>query len=166
MINERLAKAYCRDDISNIENYDKAIADTTQTWICHHRLELTLDGEYAHTPEELNRMYMYYNRPYFELIFLTKSEHQRIHAQNRSDDTRRKLSESHKGKKRKPFSEEHRRKIREANKGQIAWNKGKQHSAETRKKMSESHKCKTLSAETRRKISEAWARRRAAKKTL
>ena len=114
MINERFAKAYCRDDISNIENYDKAIADTTQTWICHHRLELTLDGEYAHTHEELNRMHMYYNRPYFELIFLTKSEHQRIHAQNRSDETRRKMSESHKGKNRKPFSEEHRRKISEA----------------------------------------------------
>lgn len=48
MINERLAKAYCRDDIYKIENYDKAIADTTQTWICHHRLELTLDGEYMH----------------------------------------------------------------------------------------------------------------------
>lgn len=29
-----------------IENYDKAIADKTQTWICHHRLETyTSDGE-------------------------------------------------------------------------------------------------------------------------
>ena len=176
MINERLAKAYCRDDISNIENYDKAIADTTQTWICHHRLELTLDGEYAHTPEELNRMYMYYNRPYFELIFLTKSEHQRIHTQNRSDETRRKLSESHKGKKRKPFSEEHRRKMSESHKCKTHSNesrrkmseshKGKPFTDEHRRKLSESHKCKTLSAETRRKISEACVRRKAAKKTL
>ena len=29
-----------------IENYDKAIADTTQTWDCHHRLEThNSDGE-------------------------------------------------------------------------------------------------------------------------
>lgn len=27
-----------------IENYDKAIADTTQTWDCHHRLELMTTG--------------------------------------------------------------------------------------------------------------------------
>lgn len=63
-------------------------------------------------------MDMYYNRPYFELIFLTKYEHQRIHAQNRSDETRRKMSESRKGRlpwnKNKTLSEEHRRKLREA----------------------------------------------------
>ena len=145
MINDSYAHKYCRDDISNIENYDKAIADTTQTWICHHRLELTLDGEYAHTHEELKRLNMYYNRPYFELIFLTKSEHQRIHAQNRSDETLRKMSESHKCKKRKPFSEEHRRKMSESHKGK------------NRKPFSEEH---------RRKISEACVRRKAAKKTL
>ena len=31
MINEKLARKYCRDDLSKIENYDKAIADKTQT---------------------------------------------------------------------------------------------------------------------------------------
>ena len=30
---------YCRGDISKIENYDKAIADTKTVWHCHHRLE-------------------------------------------------------------------------------------------------------------------------------
>ena len=39
MISKRSAKAYCRDDISLIENYDKAIADKTQVWDCHHRRE-------------------------------------------------------------------------------------------------------------------------------
>ena len=37
MINEKRAKSYCKDDISLIENYDKAIADNTQVWHCHHR---------------------------------------------------------------------------------------------------------------------------------
>lgn len=35
MINEKNAKSFCKDDLSLIENYDLAIADTTQTWICH-----------------------------------------------------------------------------------------------------------------------------------
>lgn len=30
---------FCRDDLSKIENYDKAMADSAQTWDCHHRLE-------------------------------------------------------------------------------------------------------------------------------
>ena len=28
---------YLEGDETLIENYDKAIADTTQTWVCHHR---------------------------------------------------------------------------------------------------------------------------------
>ena len=38
MINERYARKFCCEDPSLIENYDLAIADTTQTWICHHIL--------------------------------------------------------------------------------------------------------------------------------
>lgn len=85
---------YCKDDISKIENYELAKADNFKGWHIHHRLELTLDGEFAHTPEDLKRMGMYYNRPYFELIFLTKSEHQRIHAQNRSNSSLNKMKSS------------------------------------------------------------------------
>lgn len=59
-----------------IENYDKAIADKTQTWICHHRLETyTSDGERRFIdirPEELIALDMYFHRPPNELIFLTK----------------------------------------------------------------------------------------------
>ena len=36
MISESYKK-YCCEDPSLIENYDKAIADTTQTWEIHHR---------------------------------------------------------------------------------------------------------------------------------
>lgn len=66
-----------------IENYDKAIADTTQTWECHHRLEThNSDGERRSvdlSTKELIALDMYYDRPPEELIFLTKSEHRRLH---------------------------------------------------------------------------------------
>jgi hypothetical protein len=60
-----------------------------------------------------------------------------------SDETKRKLSEAHKGK---THSEETRRKISEAK-------KGKTHSEETKRKIGEAHK--NPSEETRRKIGEA-----------
>ena len=37
-------KKFCSEDPSLIENYDLAIADETQTWECHHRLEIQEDG--------------------------------------------------------------------------------------------------------------------------
>ena len=40
MINFRYAKSYCKDDISLIENFEKAIADDN-IWDCHHRKEIT-----------------------------------------------------------------------------------------------------------------------------
>ena len=40
MINEYIAKRFCKEDLTKIENYDKAIADTTHTWHCHHRTEI------------------------------------------------------------------------------------------------------------------------------
>lgn len=45
----------------------------------HHRLECTLDGDFAHSANELKRLGMYYNRPYYELIYLTHSEHSKLH---------------------------------------------------------------------------------------
>lgn len=61
-----------------------------------------------------------------------------------SDDTKKKMSESHKGKH---LSEEHRKKLSESH-------KGKQFSEETKKKISESKKGRHFSEETRRKLSE------------
>ncbi len=151
MINEIQAHKFCRDDISKIENYDKAIADTTQTWVIHHRLELTLDGEFALTPEQLKMHDMYYNRPYYELIFLTRTEHNIIHNRGMSYETRRKMSEAAKGR---TVTDETRRKMSKAH-------KGKQHTDEARRKMSKSRKEKGIlkgipkSIEHRRKLSEA-----------
>ena len=137
MINENYAKSYCRDDISLIENYGKAIADTTQIWHCHHRRET------IYSRLGLLEIGEYYNRPAEELIFLTKSDHNKVH---------------HLGK---PLSEDTCKKISESLNGKPAWNKGKHHSAEARKKMSESKKGennpmfgKHHSAEARKKMSD------------
>lgn len=83
-----------------------------------------------------------------------------------SVESRRKMSESHKGEtaywKGKHLSDETRKKIGEAKKGQIPWNKGKkgvQHtSPETRRKIGDGNKGKHVSAETRRKLSESIKR--------
>lgn len=88
-----------------IENYDKAIADTTQIWECHHRLEThNSDGErrlVEITKEELEALGMYFDRPPEELIFLNAFEHLSLH---------------NKGKKK---SEKHKQKIGSSLKGQF-----------------------------------------------
>lgn len=96
-----------------IENYDKAIADTTQVWQCHHRLEThNSDGERRLvdiSSSELIALGMYYDRPPEELIFMTELEHKRLHnvekkrtAWNKgmhlSDEVKRKISETRKGR--------------------------------------------------------------------
>lgn len=122
MINEYWTKRFCKEDISKIENYEKAIADTTQVWHCHHRTEIW----WHCSKKDLIENECYYNRKACELIFLTPSEHSRLHAVNRTKETRIKLSESKKGKtsprKGVTLLEETRKKISESNKGK---NKGK-----------------------------------------
>ena len=96
MINIRKVNKYCKE-YTKIENYDKAIADTTQTWACHHRDEVrTLPSGIVvlRTAEELTEIGRYYDCPPNELIFLTKSEHSSLHSSNINDDTRKKLSVS------------------------------------------------------------------------
>ena len=162
----KCAKTYCKDDISLIENYAKAIADSTQMWDCHHR------RENISSRKELIEKNEYYNRPARELIFLTKSEHRALHHKGKtlSEETKRKLSESHKniseetkrklsiahqGKntwiKGKHHSEEAKQKISIALQGKPTWNKGKHHSEETKRKISIAKK--NMSEETKRKLS-------------
>lgn len=78
-LNKLKSKHFCKDDYSLIENYYQAVNDKSQLYDLHHRLELTLDGEFAHDVEDLIRMGMYYDRPYFELIFLPHGEHSKLH---------------------------------------------------------------------------------------
>ena len=78
MINEKYAKKFCCEDLSLIENYELAINDTTQTWDCHHRGEVLPCGRFSRA--DLKKFGLYYNRPAAELIFLTKSEHKKLHS--------------------------------------------------------------------------------------
>ena len=162
MINKKQAIKYCKNDISLIENYDKAIADKTQIWHCHHRRET------IYSRSGLIEIGEYYNRPAEELIFLTPNEHHRLHnlgkpawnkGKHLSAETRKKMSEALKGKKcyifGKHLSAETRKKMSEAQNGENNYWFGKHHSEETRKKMSESKKGKPKSAEARKKMSES-----------
>ena len=154
---------YCREDISLIENYDKAIADTTETWECHHRLEIQEGKTYS--MKELKALRLYYMRPACELIFLTKSDHSRLHAKNRSKE--------HKEKTKTAFAKmtvEEKKVFGVKNKGNT-YRLGKKLSEETKEKIRQKAigrkhseetklKCKTnlgkkFSEEHKRKISEA-----------
>ena len=116
---------YCKD-YENIENYEKAKADNFKCWCCHHRLETyTSYGERRLvdiTKKELKALGMYWHRPAEELIFMTTSEHSRLHmkgnqhskGKKKSEETKNKLREAHKGKH---LSEETKNKIAEASKG-------------------------------------------------
>ena len=152
MINVYVAQGYCKDDISLIENYEQAIADTTQTWECHHKDEIDLKL----SRKELIIKKLYYGVPANRLIFLTKGEHTRIHWTGRKHTKKTKdkmklvkslnplLGEKN-GMFGKHHSEEAKKKMSEARKGAIPWNKGKHpkrkpHSEETKQKMSEAMK--------------------------
>ena len=158
---ERYYKRYCGDNIENVENYEKAKADNFKSWACHHRLEThNSDGERRLvdiSTKELIALDMYYHRPASELIFMTTSEHMRLHNEGKhlgplSEEHKKKLSEAKKGKH---HSAETKRKVSEALKGRPAWNEGKHHSAETKRKISAAMKGKKHSEEHKAKISAA-----------
>ena len=89
---------YRDEDQHLIENYELAKADDFKGWVLHHRLEFDLEGNEVHTPATLKKLGMYYRRPYFELIYMTRHDHQILH------------NKAKKGK----FTEERRKKISEA----------------------------------------------------
>lgn len=147
---------YCRDDISLIENYDKALADNFKGWLIHHKLE-TQDKWGRQRDEEipsnvLRFLGLYYFRPANELIWLSNSEHSYLHGIRRShsEEQNAKISATLKGKRK---SEETKRKMSAAQKGKPSCMKGKHHSDETKRKMSEAQKGKKLSEEHKAKIS-------------
>lgn len=106
MIHLGCVKSYCNGDYTKIENYDKAINDNSQTWVCHHRLEISpFSGKHI-TPARLKELDMYFHRNSEELIFLTRGDHMLIH--NQSPERNKHISESQKGKK---HSEEWNKKV-------------------------------------------------------
>lgn len=132
-------KWFCRN-FTEIENYNEAVNDNTQTWVCHHKKEI----DECKTVEQLKQEGLYYNRPPNELIFLTVNIHMSLHKKGclASEETKRKMSQVRKGKSHKSFSEETKRKMSEAQKGikNHMYGKHFSHSEEARKKISESHK--------------------------
>ena len=97
MINEKAATKYCCEDLSLIENYELAVNDSTHTWDCHHRGEILPCGRFS--IDDLKKFGLYFNRPAAELIFLTHSEHRRLHAKGvlkgpMSEATKKALSEA------------------------------------------------------------------------
>ena len=146
MICIKTTKKYCCEDISHIENYEKAIVDS-KTWHCHHRKEIDENL----TIEKLIELGLYYNRPAEELIFLEPDIHIRLHTTGKStwnlgltkenDERVRKysktLSKSITGKNNPFYGKHHSEEAR--NKMSIA-HKGIKHSEEARNKMSIAHK--------------------------
>lgn len=111
MVSNQL-KRYCYEP-ELVENYDKAMADTEQMWVCHHRVETIM----CCGREELISKGAYYDRPAHDIILLTRAEHRHVHNEGRnnpmlgrylSEETRKRLSNQRKGVKK---SDEHRHKI-------------------------------------------------------
>lgn len=117
MINERNVKLYCVEDISLIENYELAINDKDNLWVCHHRLETDL----CLSKDELIDLRLYVGRPAKELIFLTRKEHRSVHSKQQmkgshlTDEWKKHISKSTSGEKNGMFgyvwSEEQRSQI-------------------------------------------------------
>ena len=137
------AKAFCAEDITNIENYEKAL-NSEEKYVCHHRLEThTSDGERRKvdiSKEELIALCMYYHRPAKELIFMITGEHTKLHNEHRKGENSGFYGKHH--------SEEHKQKIAEAN-------KGKRHLDDSYKRQAEKMKGRHLSDETKRKMAES-----------
>lgn len=79
MINAYMAKRYCSEDVSLIENYHEAIADEERMWDIHHRRECDANGRTLFTKKQLIEISLYYKRPAAELIFVTRSMHKKLH---------------------------------------------------------------------------------------
>lgn len=128
------AKRYCRDDISLIKNYDKALADETEVWFVHH-----INGEpfTGFKRADLIKMKMYYKRPASELMFVNNDMHDEIHGNSKN------WGKANKGRN---MSAESRQKMSDLCKGKVV-------STETKTKMSAAKLGKALSTEHKTSIS-------------
>ena len=89
MICEKNVRKFCCEDISLIENYEKAI-NSNEMWDCHHRLETDLNL----SKKELIDTGRYYGVKAKYLVFMTPFEHNSLHNKNKKtkDETKTKIS--------------------------------------------------------------------------
>lgn len=92
MIAKSAERYCCQGELHLIENYADPIS-SPEMWECHHRLEITINGEYALGYTDLRRLGMFYRRPYYELIFLPRNVHKQIHWNAARPGRRRHMSE-------------------------------------------------------------------------
>lgn len=109
MISENV-KQYCNGDITKIENYELAIADKTQVWCCHHRMEIMPFSGKQVSQKYLMKQGLFFNRSSEEFIFLTRSEHMKLHENGKATRFKKGRTSPNKGKK---FDVEYRKHISE-----------------------------------------------------
>ena len=129
-MNKKFVKKCCCEDISLIENYEKAVNDKNQIWDLHHKLEIELEK----TANDLISIGLYYNRPASELIFLTHKEHTQLHqSQNYMKQI---ISNNCSGEKNGMYNKNHTKETKEKISKKRKERKGFNHSEETKIKMS------------------------------
>lgn len=67
-------------DLPLIEGYEEAVA-SSEKYVLHHRAEIQPDGVHC-SRQWLKEHHIYWNRPYWELIFMKDSEHRKMHMQD------------------------------------------------------------------------------------
>lgn len=80
MINFRMARKYCSEDISLIENYREAV-NSKEKWDCHHKDEIDLNKGKS----ELIKLNLYYKVPADRLVFINQSEHCKLHRSGKNN---------------------------------------------------------------------------------
>ncbi len=88
---------YCKGDISKIENYEEA-KNSKKTYACHHRLEIMPWSGKQVSQKYLKEQNMFYNREPEEFIFLTLSDHMKIHENGKKTRFKKGQTSFNKGK--------------------------------------------------------------------
>ena len=102
-------KSYCSEPLEQIENFKAAEADNFAGWCIHHRLEIKQDGTRV-SKQELIDKDLYFGRPAIELVFMRCGEHMTLHNKGENHP----LFGKH-------FSNEHRKKLSQSLKGKNNW---------------------------------------------
>lgn len=106
-------KEFCREPLSNVENYDVAVS-SPDMYELHHRDEIKIlpSGiEVRRSRKEMKENGRYYQCPANELIFLPQTEHKQLHAKGqgwKGDDA----SERTKRRRGRPYLSHEAKKLR------------------------------------------------------